>query len=203
MIAVRTGEVVRADSGPYQEISSVRSILSAGTRICQRSTLLPTVRDRTLVGWRQNGGAMQSPQLEKYARDARARRDCAEVNYAAASELFGSGNLSLYFPAATLVLFPFAALLINLSLARSNETWTPARRILLWTAGLPLFGFLAFAVYSAIFVFPLGPGAYGPGVNIGRPPRFAFLTYLLWVVVLGWQATRCSRRASAELQRKG
>jgi hypothetical protein len=67
-----------------------------------RSTLLLTVRDRTLIGWRHNGWAMQSPQLDKYARDARAWRDCAEVNYAAASELFGSGNLSLYFPAATL-----------------------------------------------------------------------------------------------------
>ena len=54
-----------------------------------------------------------------------------------------------------------------------------ARRVLLWTAGLPLFGFLYFAVYSAIFVFPSGPGAYGPGVNIGWPPRFAFLTYML------------------------
>ena len=67
----------------------------------------------------------------------------------------------------------------------------------------PLFGFLSFAVYSAIFVFPLGPGAYGPGVNIGWPPRFAFLTYMLWVVILGWQATRCSRRASTEIQAKG
>jgi hypothetical protein len=79
----------------------------------------------------------------------------------------------------------------------------PARRILLWTAGLPLFGFLSFAVYSAIFVFPLGPSAYRPGVNTGWPPRFAFLTYMLWVVILGWQATRCSRRASTEIQAKG
>jgi hypothetical protein len=45
---------------------------------------------------------MQSPQLDKYARDARAWRDCAELNYAAATALFGSGNSSLYFPAATL-----------------------------------------------------------------------------------------------------
>jgi hypothetical protein len=33
-----------------------------------------------------------------------------------------------------------------------------------------LFGFLGFAFYSAIFVFPLGPSAYGPGVNIVWPP---------------------------------
>jgi hypothetical membrane protein len=113
------------------------------------------------------------------------------------------GTLHVIFGTSQLVLLPFAALLINLSLARDNEAWRPTRRVLLWTAGLPLFGFLSFAVYSAIFVFPLGPGAYGPGVNIGWPPRFAFLTYMLWVVTLGWQATKCSRRASTEIQTKG
>ena len=113
------------------------------------------------------------------------------------------GTLHVIFGTSQLVLLPFAALLINLSLARNNEAWRSARRVLLWTAGLPLFGFLSFAVYSAIFVFPLGPGAYGPGVNIGWPPRFAFLTYMLWVVILGWQAIRCSRRASTEIQAKG
>jgi hypothetical membrane protein len=100
------------------------------------------------------------------------------------------GTLHVIFGTSQLVLLPFAALLINLSLARNSEAWRPARRVLLSTAGLPLFGFLGFAAYSAIFVFPLGPDAYGPGVNIGWPPRFAFLTYMLWVVILGWQATR-------------
>jgi uncharacterized protein YdhG (YjbR/CyaY superfamily) len=108
--------------------------------------------------------------------------------------IFGTGQL---------VLLPFAALLINLSLARNNEAWRSARRVLLWTAGLPLFGFLSFAVYSAIFVFPLGPDAYGPGVNIGWPPRFAFLSYMLWVVILSWQAIRCSREGYTEIQAKG
>jgi len=113
------------------------------------------------------------------------------------------GTLHVIFGTSQLVLLPFSALLINLSLARKNEAWGSARRVLLWSAVLPLFGFLSFAVYSAIFVFPLGPGAYGPGVNIGWPPRFAFLTYMLWVVTLGWQATKCSRRASTEIQTKG
>jgi hypothetical protein len=68
----------------------------------------------------------------------------------------------------------------------------------MWTAGLPLFGFPSFVAYSAIFVFPLGPGAYGPGVNIGWPPRFAFLPYMLWVVTLGWQAINSSRHAAVQ-----
>ncbi|MGA7299851.1 MAG: DUF998 domain-containing protein, partial [Candidatus Sulfotelmatobacter sp.] len=76
------------------------------------------------------------------------------------------GTLHVIFGTGQIVLLPFAALLINLGLAR-KEAWRSARRVLLWTAGLPLFGFLSFAVYSALFVFPLGPDAYGPGVNIG------------------------------------
>ena len=47
-------------------------------------------------------GDMQSPQLDKYARDARAWRDWAKVNYSASAELFASGNPFLYFSAATL-----------------------------------------------------------------------------------------------------
>jgi hypothetical membrane protein len=133
---------------------------------------------------------------------------------AAGVGIFTTDPMPLHFPLSTrgilhvicgtsqLALLPFAALLINLSLARNNEAWGSARRVLLWTAGLPLVGFLSFAVYSAIFVFPLGPGAYGPGVNTGWPPRFAFLTYMLWIVTLGWQAIRCSREASTEVQAK-
>jgi hypothetical membrane protein len=108
------------------------------------------------------------------------------------------GTLHVIFGTTQLVLLPFSALLVNLSLARRNQAWATARRALLWTAGLPLFGFVAFVLYSAIFVFPLGPGAYGPGVDIGWPPRFAFFTYMLWVVTLGWHDTKCGRSAVAE-----
>ncbi len=108
------------------------------------------------------------------------------------------GTLHVIFGASQLVLLPFAALLINLSLARKNQAWASARRVLLWTAGLPLFGFLSFAVYTGVFVAPLGPHAYGPGVNIGWPPRFAFFTYMLWLVILASQAIRCSDQRYVE-----
>ena len=45
---------------------------------------------------------MQSPQLDKYARDARAWRDCAKINYTASAHLFGTSNLFLFFTAAAL-----------------------------------------------------------------------------------------------------
>lgn len=113
------------------------------------------------------------------------------------------GRFHFIFGTSQLILLPFAALLINLSLARRNPTWAKARRVLLWTAGLPLFGFGSFVLYSVIFVFPLGPQAHGPGVNVGWPPRFAFFTYMLWVVILGWQAIRCSDQRRAEICAKG
>jgi hypothetical membrane protein len=109
------------------------------------------------------------------------------------------GTLHVIFGTIQLMLLPFAALLINLSLARQNQTWARARRVLLWSAGLPLSGFLGFAVYTGVFVAPLGPHAYGPGVNIGWPPRFAFLTYMLWLVTLAWQAIRCSVQGGADV----
>ena len=96
------------------------------------------------------------------------------------------------------MLLPFAALLINLSLARRSTAWEAARRALLCTAGLPLLGFAAFVLYTAVFVLPLGTDAYGPGVNIGWPPRLAFFTYMLWVVILSWLAIKCNRGSKAE-----
>jgi hypothetical membrane protein len=51
------------------------------------------------------------------------------------------GTLHVIFGTSQLVLPPFSVLLINLRLARYNEAWVAARRVLLWTAGLPLFGF--------------------------------------------------------------
>jgi hypothetical membrane protein len=108
------------------------------------------------------------------------------------------GTLHILCGTSQLVLFPFAALLIGLSLARANQVWTRARRLLLWAAWLPMFGFVCFAVYTSLFVVPMGTDAYGPGVNIGWPPRFAFFTYMLWVVIVGSLAIRCSRQPSAE-----
>jgi len=108
-----------------------------------------------------------------------------------------TGTLHVLFGVSQLVLLPFAALLVTLSLARQGAAWLPARRVLFAIAGVPLLGFLAFAAYTAVFVVPLGPGAYGPGVNIGWPPRVAFLSYAVWVVVLASQALRL-RKATAE-----
>jgi len=106
------------------------------------------------------------------------------------------GTLHVIFGTSQLVLLPFAALLINLDIGRRNQTWAKSRRVLLWTAGLPLFGFVAFALYTAVFVVPMGTHAYGPGVNIGWPPRFAFFTYMLWVISIALQGIRCSRTAN-------
>jgi len=113
-----------------------------------------------------------------------------------AKSLTTRGTLHIIFGTSALVLLPWSALLINLSLARRNPAWASARRVLRWTAGLPLVGFVGFVVYTVIFVVPLGPHAYGPGVHIGWPPRFAFFTYALWLIALSWEAIRVQRVSS-------
>jgi Protein of unknown function (DUF998) len=109
--------------------------------------------------------------------------------------LTGRGTLHVICGSGQLVLFPFAALFASLSLARSmSAAWTTVRNKLLALAGLPLLGFLGFVTYTALFVLPLGPSAYGPGVNIGWPPRIAFLAYAIWLVTVAALATRFHRR---------
>jgi hypothetical protein len=98
-----------------------------------------------------------------------------------------TGTLHIIFGGSALMLLPFAALLINLNLALKNKAWLSARRVLLWTSGLPFLGLVGFVVHLVIFVIPLGENAYGPGVPIGWPPRFLFLSYMVWLITLAWQ----------------
>jgi hypothetical protein len=100
-----------------------------------------------------------------------------------------TGTLHTIAGTSALVLLPFAALVINVNLARRNPAWHARRRLLLWGAGIPLIGLLGFVSYTAIFV-PSGPTAYGPGVHIGLPPRFALLSYAVWVVSLSWASIK-------------
>ena len=93
-----------------------------------------------------------------------------------------SGTLHTILGSTALLLLPFAALSINLSLLR-NEAWRAARRLLLVTAFIPLIGLLGFVVYTALFVVPMGD-VHGPGVHIGWPPRFALATYTIWIATL-------------------
>ena len=110
-----------------------------------------------------------------------------------------TGTIHLISGLSQLMLLPFAALLINLNLALKNKAWLSARRVLLWTAGLPLLGLAGFLVHLSIFVIPLGEGAYGPGVPLGWPPRFLFLTYMVWLITLAWQAIKVSSQRSSQI----
>jgi hypothetical protein len=106
-----------------------------------------------------------------------------------------TGILHLISGASQLLLLPFAALLINLGLARRSLGSSSARLPLLLTAGLPLLGLIGFMAHFAIYLAPLGENAYGPDVPIGWPPRFLFLTYAIWLITVAWQAARGRLRA--------
>jgi hypothetical protein len=86
--------------------------------------------------------------------------------------------------------FPIAAALIGWSLAR-NQTWSSARRSLIWAAGLAWIGFLVFAL-SMIVMFP-DDGTFGPDVLIGWPNRFMIVAYSAWLMVVAWRAAQLSR----------
>jgi Protein of unknown function (DUF998) len=108
------------------------------------------------------------------------------------------GILHIVSGSSALMLLPFAALLINLNLARKNKAWATARRALFWTAGLPLLALVGFVVHLAIFVIPMGD-YYGPGLQIGWPPRLLFLTYMVWLITLAWKVIKVhSQKSSAE-----
>lgn len=92
---------------------------------------------------------------------------------------------------------PVSATLAVTKLLRSQWRNLLVLVVLLLTAGLPLVGFLGFVVYTTIFVAPLGPHAYGPGVNIGWPPRAAFWTYMVWLITLPWQAIKVGTQATS------
>lgn len=96
---------------------------------------------------------------------------------------------------SSLMLLPIAALLINLNLARKNPAFAKAGRTLVWTAGLPLLALVGSVVHLSIFVIPMGD-YYGPGVPIGWPPRFLFLTYAAWLIALGIKAIRLRQEDS-------
>ena len=100
-------------------------------------------------------------------------------------------SVHVFSAGASLVLLPFAAVCINVSLARTR-LWRPKRRLLVVTAGLPLLGLLSFVVAMAM-ITPLGDAnmpQYGPGVSIGWPNRIVLLIYTTWTVALAWVLSR-------------
>ena len=86
--------------------------------------------------------------------------------------------------------FPIAATLIGLSLARNRE-WSPARRSLLWTAGLIWISLLAFVV-SMVVMLPRSGGEFGPDVLIGWPNRLFVAAMSAWLMVVARRADRLS-----------
>ena len=99
--------------------------------------------------------------------------------------------------AALLDLTPLAAPLISWSVARLNSNWVTARRSLLWTAWLPLFGLLIFIGATAIF----GQEGPGPDAPVGWPNRFLVVTYCIWLVTFSWQALRLRRQPALARRR--
>jgi hypothetical protein len=95
---------------------------------------------------------------------------------------------------AMLDLVPFAALLINWSLAR-NQAWSSVRRTLFWTGGLPLIGTVVFVACMTMMLAKHG-GKLGPDVLIGWPNRIMILAHCAWLMAIAHCAIKVSRLAN-------
>jgi hypothetical protein len=94
-----------------------------------------------------------------------------------------------------LMLLPVAALLVNLSLAKTYAGLASARKTLLITGFVPLIALIGFVIHLTLCVTPLGDHAYGPDVPLGWPLRLALLAYMAWLIVIASQATKLSKEA--------
>lgn len=86
---------------------------------------------------------------------------------------------------------PMAAVLISRSLA-SDQSWSFARRSLLWAAHLTWISLvLMFAVLGVLL--PQNDGKFGPDVLIGWPNRLVVVAYSGWLIVVAWRAAQFAR----------
>jgi hypothetical protein len=102
------------------------------------------------------------------------------------------GVFHVVFGTTALLLLPFGALLINRDLARTASLSDQARRVLRLAGWVPMIGLGAFLVMMAVVV----PAE-------GRPPRFLFLTYSVWAVLLGHRISSAERLSATVRSTKG
>ncbi|MFN0054540.1 MAG: DUF998 domain-containing protein [Planctomycetales bacterium] len=88
---------------------------------------------------------------------------------------------------------PFGAPLINWSLSR-NPAWFPAKRMLRWTAFLPLLGLVLF-VGSLIVMLPANGGKPGPTVLAGWPNRVMIVLHCAWLMPVARFAMKLAKGA--------
>jgi Protein of unknown function (DUF998) len=102
------------------------------------------------------------------------------------------GLFHVVFGTTALLLLPFGALLINRDLARAASLSDQARRVLRLAGWVPMIGLGAFLVMMAVVV----PAE-------GWPPRFLFLTYSVWAVLLGHRISSAERLSATVRSTKG
>jgi len=98
-----------------------------------------------------------------------------------------SGNMHVF--GASLDYTPVAALLLSFVLAR-NPAWRPIRPWLFLTTGITLVAMIAF-----MLMLP-HDGKFGPGVLAGLFGRFLVVSYLGWLLTVGFHTLKLRRRAS-------
>jgi hypothetical protein len=97
-------------------------------------------------------------------------------------QLSTSGTLHGLGAGLALVLVPIAALLVGFGLAR-DDGFSTVRRVLLWTAVLPLAALVMFMAAQTAMLAS-GDGGFGPDVPIGWPERALVVGYAAWQITV-------------------
>jgi hypothetical protein len=106
---------------------------------------------------------------------------------ASPDQLTAHGNLHGLASMIGIPSLPVAAMIISVSLARS-QAWLPARASLLLTANLTWISLVV--MFLTIGIMLPRAGGFGPDVWIGWPNRFLMLTYGMWLMAVAWQAEK-------------
>ena len=93
---------------------------------------------------------------------------------------------------ASLDFTPVAALLISLSLG-CNQAWRPIRKSMFITTGITWVAMVVFMIF-----LPYN-GKVGPGVLAGLFGRFLLLSYLGWLLTVGFHALKLRKRKTSKL----
>ncbi|WP_179035104.1 DUF998 domain-containing protein [Paenibacillus sp. URB8-2] len=86
-----------------------------------------------------------------------------------------------------------AAILISRSLIR-EQSWSPARRSLLWMSNLIWICLLLMLLTLAVTLLQSG-GKFGPNVLIGWPNRLLMAAYCAWLMSVAWHALKLQQRS--------
>lgn len=116
----------------------------------------------------------------------------ADLMTASKDELTTHGNLHGLAGMIGIPGMTIAAVLLSRGLIR-NPLWSPARKLILWSANLIWISLVLMVLIIAV-TLPQDGGKFGPDVFIGWPNRIMMIAYAAWLMSVARQAVRLRKK---------